>query len=137
MGSNRPGQGAYSSQGLLAELLNLISSLGRHVQALGALAGEETREAAVVYLRLVALLAAAVFFVAFGYILALLFVAFLVATVFHVLWIWILLGLTVLHVLMALLCANYLRGHWRTPVFTATKEEIARDFELMRSKRTP
>ena len=137
IGSRRPGEGARPSQGLAAELLNLMSSVGRHVQALGALAGEEAREAAVLYLRLAAMLAAAVFFIAFGYILALLFVAFLVETVFGVAWIWILLGLVVLHFLLALLCASYVWGHWRTPVFTATKGEISRDLEMMSSRRNP
>ena len=137
IGSEWPGKGPRPSQGLLAELLNLISSMGRHVQALGALAGEEFREAAVVYLWLGALVAAAAFFLAFGYILALLFAAFLIATVFGVAWIWILLGLAVLHFLLAVFCAYYARSHWLTPVFAATRGEISRDLELMRSKRNP
>ena len=136
IGSKRPRQ-EHSSQGLIAELLNLLSSVGRHVQAIGALAGEEGREAAVVFVRLAALLAAGAFFVAFGYILTLLFAAFLIAMVFHIAWIWILLGLALLHIMLAAICAFYVRSHWLTPVFTATKGEISRDFELMNSKRNP
>lgn len=136
-GSKGCGQGSQPSQGLTAELLNLFSSLGRHVQALGALAGEETREAAGHYLRLAVLLAAAVFFAAFGYILVLLFAAFLIAMVFHVAWIWILLGLATLHLLLAFFCTFLVWGRWRTPVFTATKGEVARDLELLGSRRNP
>ena len=135
--ANPSGTGPRDPRGLVDELLSLIGSLGRHVQALGALAGEEAGEAAALYVRLAVLVAAALFFAAFGYIIFLIFVAFLIAAVFHVAWIWILLGLAVLHLLAFLLCAGHVWRHWRTPVFTATRGEVARDLELLSSRRTP
>ncbi len=141
MGSKPPAQAgpaaARPSRGLGGELLSLLGSFARHVQALGALAGEESREAAALYLRLAIMLAAALFFAAFGYLILLIFVAFLAATVFHISWIWILLALAVLHLLVTFLCANHVRTHWRTPLFTATRGEIARDIEALNAKRTP
>lgn len=140
-GSKRSAQaspaGARPSRGLAGELLGLAGSLGRHIQALGALAGEESREAAALYVRLAILLAAALFFAAFGYVILLIFFAFLIASVFDVAWIWILLGLALLHLLVTCLCANHIRTHWRTPLFIATRGEIARDLESLNSRSRP
>lgn len=131
---NGTGDAQSAPRGLAAEVMSLAGSLGRHVQSLGALAGEEAREAAELYLRLGIMLAAALFFAAFGYVIVLIFLAFLIATIFHVGWIWIFLGLAVLHFLIAFLCANHVRTHWRTPVFPATAGEIRRDLESLRTK---
>ena len=132
MGSARGAQSA--SRGLVAELLSLVGSVGRHVQSLGALAGEEAREAGALYLRLAVMLFAAIFFAAFGYVLVLLFLAFLIATIFHVAWIWILLGFSLLHLLGAFLCASHVKNHWQTPVFSATTTEIRRDLDSLKSQ---
>lgn len=131
-GSLPGGRPASEPRGFLEELLSLVGSLGRHFEALGALAGEEAREAAALYLRLAIMLGAALFFAAFGYILLILFAAFLLATVFHAHWIWILLGFTLLHLLLAFLAALHVKNHWRTPVFPATRGEISRDFEALK-----
>ncbi|MCK9588055.1 MAG: phage holin family protein [Terrimicrobiaceae bacterium] len=124
-------------RGLLDGLLSLVGSFGRYFEAIGALAGEEAREAAALYLRLAVMLAAALFFAAFGYVLLLLFAAFLIAAIFPVSWLWILLGFTILHLLVAVICATHVKTHWRTPVFPATKGEISRDLEALRGGREP
>ena len=124
-------------RGFLDGLLSLFGSFGRYFEAIGALAGEEAREAGELFLRLAVMLAAALFFAAFGYVLFLFFVAFLVAAVFHVSWIWILLGLTALHFLVAIICAVHVKNHWRTPVFPATRSEISRDLDALRGGRNP
>jgi len=114
--------------------LSLVGSLGRHVQALSALVSEEGKEAVALYLRLAVMLAAALLFATFGYVILLIFLAFLIATVFHVAWIWILLGLTILHFLVAFICANHDRNHWQTTVFASTASEIKRDLAALSSK---
>jgi uncharacterized membrane protein YqjE len=124
-------------RGLLAELLSLVGSMGRHAESLGALAGEEAREAGALWLRLAVMLFAALFFAAFGYVLLFLSVAFLIAAVFHVSWVWILPGFVLLHLLLVFLCANHVRVHWRTPIFPVTKEEISRDLDALRGGRRP
>ena len=118
-------------------LLSLLGSFGRYFEAIGALASEEASEAAALYLRLAVMFAAALFFSAFGYVLLLLFITILIATVFHVAWIWILLGLTLLHFLVAAICAFHVKTHWKTPVFSATKSEISRDLDSLRGGRKP
>lgn len=136
-GSVPGGRPVPGPRGLIDVLLSLFGSFGRYFEAIGALAGEEAREAGALYLRLAIMLAAALFFAAFGYILLLLFAAFLIATIFHVAWIWILLGFTVLHFLVAVVCATHVKTHWRTPVFSATKSEISRDLNSLSGGRNP
>jgi len=122
---------------LIDGLLSLSGSFGRYFEAIGALAGEEAREAAALFLRLAAMLAAAFFLVVFGYVLLLFFAVFLIAGIFHVPWIWVLLGLAVFHFLVAAVCAVHVKNHWRTPVFPATRSEISRDLDALRGGRNP
>lgn len=126
------GPGHDSSRGVLAALLSLVSSFGEHASSLTALAGLESREAAGVYLRALVAGAAAVVFLLLGYILLLLCVAFAVAAVFSVSWIWITLGLAVLHFLLVAGCLIYARSRLGTPVFTATSAEVRRDLEALK-----
>lgn len=120
-------------QGVIPELLRFAGSAGRHVQGLLQLASLETKEAALVGLRLLVLLVAAVVCVAFGYLLSLFFVAFLLAFVFGISWIWISLGLALLHFAVVAFCAIYAKSYLRTPVFKATAVELQRDFEALRN----
>ena len=136
-GSVPGGRPVPEPRGLIDVSLSLLGSFGRYFESIGALAGEEAREAAELFLRLAVMLAAALFFAAFGYVLLLLFAAFLIATIFHVGWIWILLGFTVLHFVIAVVCAFHVKNHWRTPVFAATRSEISRDLDAMRGIRKP
>ena len=78
---------------MIPELVRFVGSSGRHVQGLLQLASLETKEAALVGVRLLVLLIAGVVLAVFGYLLALVFLAFLLAFAFGISWIWILLGL--------------------------------------------
>jgi uncharacterized membrane protein YqjE len=114
----------------MVELLSLVGSFGRYAQAMGALAGEESREAAALGVRLLVMLLAALFFAAFGYIL---FAAF----VLGVSWLWIVAGFTALHALLAYICARHVKIHSRTPIFEETRREVARDLESLRKSSAP
>jgi uncharacterized membrane protein YqjE len=128
-----PGTGREASRGFTAEVMHLFASLGGHVQALVALAGLESREAASVYVRALLALAAGLVFLLFGYLLLLLFVAFVLAWVFAVDWIWISLGLAVLHFLGVAGCALYLKSRLKTPLFVSTTAELQRDLDALRN----
>ena len=117
--------------------MSLVGSVGRHIEALTSLAGEEAGEAAALYLRLAVMLGAALFFAAFGYVLVFISIAFVLAMVAGIDWIWILLGFAVFHLLLAFVCANHVRVHWRTPVFPLTKSEVSRDFAALRGADHP
>ena len=120
-------------QGVIPELVRFAGSSGRHVQGLLQLAGLETKEAALVGLRLLILLVAATVSAIFGYVLALFFVAFLLAIAFQISWIWISLGLAVLHFVAVAVCAILVWKYVRTPVFKATAAELKRDFEALKN----
>lgn len=128
-----PGPGREPNRGVLAELLNFLSSFGEHLQALVALAGLESREAAGVYVRALIALGAVLILLIFGYLLTLIFVAFAVAHLFGIAWIWISLGLAVLHFLGVAGCAFYLKTKLKSPVFTATSAELQRDFTALKN----
>lgn len=129
------GPGRESNSGILAELLNFLSSFGEHVQALVALAGLESREAAGIYVRALVALVAALILLVFGYLLLVIFVAFALAALFHWQWIWITLGLAVAHFLGVAGCLLYLKSRIKLPVFTATSAELQRDFASMKNYR--
>jgi uncharacterized membrane protein YqjE len=120
-------------QGALPELLRFAGTFGRHLQGLVQLASLETKEAAMVGLRLLALVIASVVFAVFGYVLLLLFVAFLLAIVFAVSWIWIALSLAVLHFVAVGVCALLAVKYLRSPIFKATAAELKRDFEALKT----
>ena len=122
-------------RGLAAAFLSFWGSAGRHLQALAELAGLEGKEALALYVRLAIMLGAAVIFAVFAYVLGLLFVAFLVATVFAVSWLWILLALAVIHIAVALVCADHVRRHIRSGIFVATRSELKKDFDALNRMR--
>lgn len=122
------------AKGLVAELLSLTGSVGRHIQSLADLAGAEGKEAVALYLRLAIMLGAAIIFLVFGYVLALLFVTFIVEWAFGISWVWITLVLALVHFLLAFICANHVRNHFRTPVFPITRDELKKDFEVLSRK---
>ena len=121
----------------MVELLSFVGSLGRYAQAMGALAGEESRGAAALGFRLLVMLFAALFFAAFGYILLIFALAFFAAFVLGISWLWILGGFTVLHVLLAYICARHVKIHCRTPIFEETRREVSRDLESLRTSSVP
>jgi len=124
--------GHESPRGLWAELLGLTGSFGRHIQALVALAGLEGREAAALYLRVAIAGVAALVLLLFGYLLLLLFVAFCLATFFKIDWMWITLGLGILHLIGVAGCAFFIQEKLKSPVFTETSAELRKDFHSLK-----
>jgi len=122
-----------ASQGFFAELMNFAGSLGRHFQTLFALAGLEGREAAGIYLRVVAVFAIALVFAVFGYLLTLIFLALLLAVLFGVGFLWITLAFAIFHLAAAALCLFYIKSNIGAPVFQATSAELRKDFESLKN----
>jgi uncharacterized membrane protein YqjE len=120
-------------QGAVPELLRFAGTFGRHVQGLVQLASIESKEAAMVGVRLLALLIASIVLAIFGYVLILLFIAFLLAIVFGVSWLWISLGLALLHFLGLAICAFLVVKSLRSPFFKVTAAELRRDFDALKS----
>lgn len=125
--------GATAAPGILPALLGLFGSLGRHIQSYLALAGLEAKEAGGFYLRAVAAIVVAVVLALFGYLLLLLFVAFLIQHLCQIDWMWITLGLGVLHFIGVGIAIFYAMGRFKAPVFAATTVELRRDLEALKN----
>lgn len=122
-----------AARGLPGEFLSLAGSVGRHIQALAALAGAEAREAAGMYLLAVGLLVAGLVLAILGYVLLVVFIAFLAALVFGVSWLWISLVLAVLHFIGAAICLLIAKNRAATKQFPAISAELQKDFETLQN----
>lgn len=127
-----PTGGPGTGRGLVAEAMSFFSSIGQHLQALAALVGQESKEAAVLYLTLLVILSLGLILAVFGYIFLLLFVAFLLATFLTISWIWITLGFAVLHLIGTAVCAFIIKEKIKSPVFTETSAELKKDFDALK-----
>jgi hypothetical protein len=64
-------------------------------------------------------------------------VAFFAAFVLGISWLWILSAFTLLHALLAYICARHVKIHSRTPIFEETRREVSSDFESLRKRSAP
>lgn len=124
-------------RGLFEEILSLLGSVASYFQNLAALAGEESKEALALGLRVVLLLLVALFFAGFGYALLVIAVAFFAAHILGVSWFWILWGFTVLHFLVTFVCLNRIKALSRTKLFESTRREVTADIEALRKEKRP
>ncbi len=124
-------------RGLFEEILSLLGSVASYFQNLAALAGEESKEALALGLRVVLLLLVALFFAGFGYALLVIAVAFFAAHFLGVSWFWILWGFTVLHFIVTFVCFNRIKALCRTKLFESTRREITADIEALRKEKRP
>lgn len=118
--------------GIAPSALRFTGSVSRHIEALVALFREELGEASTQALKLLVYLLLGLLFLAFGYVFVVLFVAFLLATVFGISWLWIALGIAVIHLALALVCALQIRGGIARKWFEATGAEIRKDLAALR-----
>lgn len=125
------------SRGICAQILSLAGSFGRYVQALSSLVGEESREAVELATRLLVTLVAVVFFGALGYIFLILAVAFTAAWVLEISWLILLGFFTLIHVLLAFICAHQVRKYLRTSLFVCSRREISMDLEKLSARSQP
>ncbi len=123
--------------GLAGSALRGMGSLLRYFQALLALAKVEAREASVQYLKVLICAVMGLLFLAFGYVSFLLFVAFLLGGLFGISWLWITLGLTLLHLVLVLICAALIKNALDRPVFPALSTELRRDARALGATSNP
>ena len=124
-------------RGLIGEILSLLGSVASYFQNLAALAGEESKEALALALRVILLLLVALFFAGFGYALLVIAVAFFAAHFIGVSWFWILWGFTVLHFIVTFVCFKRIKALCRTKLFESTRREITADIEALRKEKRP
>lgn len=122
---------------LLSDLRGFFASLVEHLHLLVTLATVEAREALTIYLLVGIALVVALVCAFFAYILLVLFIAFGVAALFRVDWIWITLGLALLHLAGTAGGVVFAMKKWKIPVFVHTSEEIRADIKALRPSQRP
>lgn len=122
--------------GFFRHVLALISALLAYFRTRLHLIGLEGKEAAVHYLIIAALLVGALVVVVFGYFFVCFAIVFLIAWAIggeHA-WIWVTLGMGVLHLAAAAACVFVAKEKFAEPMFAASLEEFKKDQEWLRSQ---
>ena len=120
-------------EGVTASVLLFIGSLARHLQALFALFGCESREAAEKYLRFAIFLGAALLCFTLGYLFLVLTLVFILTSLFGLAWGWSCLIVAALHLALAWGFAYFAREYLRQPSFQNLGAEIKKDWQALQS----
>jgi uncharacterized membrane protein YqjE len=119
--------------GFLPSLLALANGLASFFESRLELFASESKRALVQMLVLLALLGAALLFLALGYIFLIVTAAAALAALLGVDWIWVALGGAVLHFLLAFVLVLVARGRMTQSPFPETAAELRKDREWLRS----
>ncbi len=119
--------------GLLSNLLALVNSLAGFFESRIGLVASESKAALVHLLVLVGGLVAAGILFAFGYVFLLASAVVAVAHALRLSWIWIALGVAVLHFALALICVLIVRSRIAKPVFRESVAELKKDREWLKN----
>src|SRR5437660_190892 len=118
--------------GFADEVRFFLASLSGYFHARLELAGVEAKDAALHYFKMVALVGAAAFGLVFGYVF---FIASAVmAVAYYAGWPlrWVLLGVSLLHFILAILAVLIVKAMFSVPQFEATLAEFEKDREWLK-----
>jgi uncharacterized membrane protein YqjE len=119
--------------GLFQTVRSLLASLTLFLESRLQLAARESKAAVRHLVTMVACLIAAAVFLLFGYVFLIVFVVFEVAHLIGVSWIWVALGLALLHFLAALSCLIFARGLLKHPILRETANVLKEDTEWLKN----
>jgi uncharacterized membrane protein YqjE len=125
-----------SPDGFFPHALKLLSALLAYLRARLELAGIEGKEAAGHFAAILALAVAALIVFFIGYLFFCLAIVFLLSWAFgdgHA-WIWVTLGMALLHLALAFALCFTAKSRLAEPVFTDTFNEFKKDQEWLASK---
>ena len=129
--TQQPNSPPAAEGGLPEHIQGLLSSVLGYFHARAELAGIEGKEAAVVYGKVFAFLAAAVALLLFGYVFLWIGLVAVIAHLAGVYWGWPTLGVGVLHLLGVVIFGFMAKAKWGQPVFPATLREFKKDQEWL------
>ena len=126
---------AAHAAGIFGHLSALLSAKLAYLRARLELAGIEGREAAVHYGVILALAVGGLIALIFGYLFLIIALVFLTA---HLIggenaWIWVMLGAAALHFIGAAVLLLIAKARLRTPMFSATLDELKQDQEWLKT----
>ena len=119
--------------GLLSNLLAAVNAFATFVEARFGLFAQESKSALVNVLVLVGCLAGAAMLCAFGYVFLFVSVIAALASALHISWIWVAVGLALLHFVLALLCVLIARSRMKKPMFRTTAAELKKDRQWLKN----
>ena len=114
-------------EGLIDHLRVLAAAAVAYFRARLQLAGLESKEASVHYLKILIWLLIGLIGFVFGYIFFCIAVVFLISHLLHVDWMWVMLAAGVAHFLLAIASALIARSKFAQPMFHATIAEFKKD----------
>jgi uncharacterized membrane protein YqjE len=129
------GERPPGNDGLIDHLRALAASVAAYLGARLQLAGMESREAAGHYLKILLWIMAALFGFVFGYIFLCLAGVFILRHFLNVDWIWILLGVAVVHLAAGGISILVARAKFPKAIFTATITEFKKDQTWLNTPR--
>jgi uncharacterized membrane protein YqjE len=129
-----PGQHPVKDEGLIDHLRSLLASFSAYLGARLQLAGVESKEASAHYLKILLWLLVCLFGFTFGYIFVCISAVFLVAWLTGVSWMWILLGLGLAHIALAIAAVLVMKSKFAQPMFAATIAEFKKDQSWLTQK---
>ena len=133
MGRPMPLRNPAGHAGLFQTLRALVASLTQFLESRLKLAARESKAALFHVVAAVACLVAAAVFMICGYVFLIVFVIFEVAHLLEVAWIWVALGLALLHFVAALLCLAIARGQAKHLTFPDTVSVLKEDTEWLKN----
>ena len=119
--------------GLLPTVRSMVASLTLFLESRLQLAARESKAAVRHLVMLVAFLVAAAVLSIFGYVFFIAFAIFAVAQLLGISWIWVALGLALLHFLAALSCLIIARGQLKHPILRDTASVLKEDTEWLKN----
>jgi uncharacterized membrane protein YqjE len=130
---------ATEAAGIFGHLTALLSAKLAYLRARLELAGLESREAAVHYGIILALVIGGLLVLVFGYLFLVIALVFLLA---HLIgtptaWIWVTLGAAVLHFLSAAVLFVLAKSRLGAPMFSASLHEFKQDQEWLTTNAKP
>lgn len=129
---------AAAQEGFFGHLAGLLSASAGYLQGRLQLLGLESKEAAVHYGIILALLIAAFVVVIFGYFFLCFFAIFGLAALIDTkhAYIWVTLGMALLHFGLAVAAILYAKARFAEPMFTATINEFRKDQQWLTPEKS-
>lgn len=126
-----PQERSAGSAGMSGHLRSLAASVAAYFQARLQLAGLESKEAAAHCLKIILWIAAGFFAAVFGYVFLCSALVLILAHLSGISWVWIMLGLGIVHFIFAFACVVIVRRIFPRPMFESTINELKKDQEWL------
>jgi len=131
----RPGSEAGSGAGAFSHLRETFAYAAAYLHARLRLAGLESKEALVHYLKIIAWVVVALVIVVFGYLFLCIGAVVLIARLIGVEWPWVMIAFAVAHFVVAVVCVFRAKSSLTVPMFSVSLQELRKDKEWMSSPR--